>query len=62
MFAGSFSPSSQSIVSSRDFISYFLDTENLPLRIAHDQPVPERRTEIQSVVKIVRRYKDIGIQ
>ena len=45
-----------------DLVADFLDAENLACRVAVDQPLPERRTEIQPAMKVFCLNEDISIK
>lgn len=55
-------PSRKIIATSFDFVADLLNAEDLSYVVARDQPVPESRTETQTVMKILCLDEHVGIK
>jgi hypothetical protein len=55
-------PRRQFISASFDLIANFLNAEDLANRVTGDQPIPERRTEIEPIVEVLRLDEHIGVE
>ena len=55
-------PSCEFICAGLNFITDRFSAKNQFLRVGLDQPVPERRTEIQTVMQVLGLNEDVGVQ
>ncbi len=55
-------PRRKFIAASLDFIADFFGAQNQTRRVRRDEPLPERRTEIQTVVQVLGLNEHVGVQ
>ena len=55
-------PLGQLVRAGGDLIGHLVDAEHPPVGVAVDQPLPERRAEIQTVVQVLCLDEDVGVQ
>jgi len=50
------------ILLEQHLVAHLLDAEHRTRSIPGDQPVPERRTEVEAIVEVLRRDEHAGVE
>ena len=56
------SPRGELVSDSLELVAYFLDTEDLTGRVVYDKPIPEGRTEVETIMQVLGLDEDIGVK
>jgi hypothetical protein len=56
------SPRGELVGASLELVAYFLDTEDLTGCVVHDKPIPEGRTEVETIMQVLGLDEDIRVK
>jgi len=55
-------PRGELIAAGLDLVADLLDTEDPARRVVRDEPIPERRTEVEAIVQVLGLDEDVGVK